>query len=412
MLREYRKSDSPKKLLKEVSDCSESGTLTQDQTVQAFRMLQRMNRTDLSFQIIDLWHHTLESTKEKADASAAVVFLRSCCRIKNMEMAEKIIESAGINLNSLPEIVDKNNEIILSTLLPEMIVGYLINDQPEKSLNVLRAFKEMDFGMNLELSKLLLKWGLKNVKDFGINREIIRILSQLKDGALDDNDSLQLVTSAFAHDISFLKGAVSMETLPTSTDGDKFAAEIAFIGRSNVGKSSLINMVLNKKGLAFTSKTPGKTSEFNYFEVQGKLGPKCQRRSFYFVDLPGVGYAEVSRKLREQWLGLLGTYVTGRANLRLVLHLVDSRHGLLDADKECLMLLENLPPTVQYAIVLTKADKKGGGMKDFVLDGIQDEISKRTPRHVPVLLTSSETREGGVGLWSLMLDAIAGDHFM
>lgn len=245
-----------------------------------------------------------------------------------------------------------------------------------------------------------------------------------------DHSHLQLISNTFMKSVDFVTGAVSMSTLPTQTDG---CNEAAFIGRSNVGKSSLINMVCNRKGLAYTSKTPGKTSEFNYFDARGRVGVKNDLHRFYLVDLPGVGYAEKSRDLRSSWTELLQSYVGKRQHLRVVFHLVDSRHGLLAADKECLDLLRSLPLHVEYVIVLTKVDKlKGSAMTRAkvkqpygALDGdhrrthgrssyhvdmvneIYRQVALRTDRVVQLVFTSSETRHGSSQLWSVLLDALA-----
>jgi GTP-binding protein len=245
-------------------------------------------------------------------------------------------------------------------------------------------------------------------------------------------------------DLDFVKGAVSMQTLPEASH-----PEIAFIGRSNVGKSSLINMFTNRKGLAFTSKTPGKTSEFNYFYSKGRVGKEQSSHEMYIVDLPGVGFADSSRvssNKRLRWLKLFNDYVTGRPTLKMLCHLVDSRHGLLDSDMDCLKIIPYLPPNVQYTIVLTKADKKDGGVKEGMLARIKrdmnrfvneayeakraeeasgvetdgdvrngalsvsndlDSESTIQTRVVPIVLTSAESREGGPALWSHIMEHVA-----
>jgi GTP-binding protein len=113
----------------------------------------------------------------------------------------------------------------------------------------------------------------------------------------------------------------------------------------------IINMIVNRKGLAFTSKTPGKTAEFNYFHAQGIISHYKLKHNFYLVDLPGVGYAQASRDLRTSWTDLLKNYVMNRNTLKVLFHLVDSRHGLLEADEECLSLLETLPNSITYIII-------------------------------------------------------------
>jgi GTP-binding protein len=255
-------------------------------------------------------------------------------------------------------------------------------------------------------------------------------LSSIMTNYIDtDHSHLQLVSNTFMKSVDFVTGAVSMGTLPAQTEG---CNEAAFIGRSNVGKSSLINMICNRKGLAYTSKTPGKTSEFNYFDARGRVGVDNELHRFYLVDLPGVGYAEKSRDLRSSWTDLLKSYVTNRQHLRAVFHLVDSRHGLLAADVECLELLRDLPPHVEYVIVLTKVDKLKGsaitrakvkqpsgvlgadnsrqGGSSYhadMVDEIYRQVGMRTDRVVQLVFTSSETRHGSSQLWSVLLDALA-----
>lgn len=166
-------------------------------------------------------------------------------------------------------------------------------------------------------------------------------------------------------------------------------------------------MLTNMKKLAFTSKTPGKTSEFNYFNAEGIEGADKVPHHFYLVDVPGVGYAEVNRVLRNTWLDLLQDYTSTRSTLRLVFHLVDSRHGLMKADEQCLSLINSLPDNVQYVIVLTKSDKRGGEGRKYIVQEVKDKLKEVTNIDVPVILTSSDTREGGTKLWSVMLDAFS-----
>ncbi len=178
-----------------------------------------------------------------------------------------------------------------------------------------------------------------------------------------------------------------------------------------MGKSSLINMISNRKGLAFTSKTPGKTSEFNYFDASGIVGVDKQPHSFYLVDLPGVGFARASRELRLSWTTLLSDYIQHRDTLRVVFHLVDSRHGLLDADEECLSLIPLLSPTTKYVIVLTKVDKQKNLEKlnnklESIIDRIYRAVAKMTSRVVPIILTSSDTRLGGTSVLCEIIEAV------
>ncbi|NUM52930.1 MAG: YihA family ribosome biogenesis GTP-binding protein [Candidatus Hydrogenedentes bacterium] len=140
---------------------------------------------------------------------------------------------------------------------------------------------------------------------------------------------------------SYVKSAMRPDQYPA--DG---RPEIAFVGRSNVGKSTMLNVLLNKKGLAKTSKTPGKTQTVNFFDVNGK---------YYFVDLPGYGFARVSKEMRQQWASVMTSYLKARRPLRLVVALMDSRHTPADQDLDLLDLLEDAE--VPSLIVATKSDK-------------------------------------------------------
>ena len=170
-------------------------------------------------------------------------------------------------------------------------------------------------------------------------------------------------------------------------------------------------MISNRKGLAFTSKTPGKTSEFNYFDAKGKIALNNEKHRFYLVDLPGVGYAEVDKDLKASWLALLRSYVTSRTTLKVLFHLVDSRHGLLPADEDCLSLLPSLPKNVQYVIIFTKVDKLRSGIRKDLLQSVHKAIKLKSGenvvKQVPIVYTSADSGLGGVKLWSVMLDALA-----
>ena len=175
--------------------------------------------------------------------------------------------------------------------------------------------------------------------------------------------------------VEFVLGAASLSQLP---DGNR--PEIAFAGRSNVGKSSLINAVLNRKNMARSSAEPGKTRELNYFDLgEGKL---------WLVDLPGFGYAKVSREQQAKWVQVTKRYLRGRANLRRVFLLVDSRRGLMDTDLETMAMLNTA--AVTYQIVLTKADKIKKSALEAETAKTQTILKKNPAAHPIVRVTSSE----------------------
>jgi GTP-binding protein len=182
----------------------------------------------------------------------------------------------------------------------------------------------------------------------------------------------------FAKAWDFVMSAPSVETLPPIG-----AAEIAFAGRSNVGKSSLINALTGRTHLARTSNTPGRTQELNFFTSGAGLS---------IVDMPGYGYAEAPKKLVDNWNKLIRAYLRGRVSLRRVYVLIDSRHGLKDNDKETLDLLDGT--AVSYQIVLTKVDKLKTGALEKVIADTAAKIARRPAAHPVIIATSSETGEG------------------
>ena len=182
----------------------------------------------------------------------------------------------------------------------------------------------------------------------------------------------------FAGPCDFMLGVVSLATLP-----EESVPEIAFAGRYNVGKSSLINALTRPKELAPASKPPGRTRELNYFNLGGVMR---------LVDLPGYGYARASRKDVEQWSALTRDFLRGRSVLRRVCVLVDARHGLKSSDEEVMDMLDQ--SAVNYQIVLTKADKiKPTGVR-FLTGKIAEQIKKRPAAHPDIMPTSAETGHG------------------
>jgi len=187
----------------------------------------------------------------------------------------------------------------------------------------------------------------------------------------------------FLGPVDFVKGVVALSGLP---DSDR--VEVAFAGRSNVGKSSLINALTGRNGLARTSNTPGRTQELNYF----RMGDDCGLPMF-LVDLPGYGYAKVERRRVNKWNQLIRDYLRGRSALRRVMMLIDSRHGLKDNDLEIADMLDEA--AVSYQIILTKLDKLKVAERSKIVDTVQAAVSRRVACH-PVVLASSA--EKGFGL--------------
>ena len=176
----------------------------------------------------------------------------------------------------------------------------------------------------------------------------------------------------------FMLSVARLEQLPADN-----LNEVAFAGRSNVGKSSLINALFNRKDVAKTSATPGRTQQLNYFCVQKKL---------YMVDLPGYGYAKAPTAEVKRWQEVLKTYLRGRANLRRVFLLVDSRTGFKKADEDILKLLDE--SAVPYQIVLTKTDKVSKTALESLIKETALKLKNHPAAHTKVLATSAEKKTG------------------
>jgi GTP-binding protein len=208
---------------------------------------------------------------------------------------------------------------------------------------------------------------------------------------LADAQIAERARKLFAGPIEFLKSAPGLQFLP-----DPRVPEIAFAGRSNVGKSSLLNALTNRKGLARTSNTPGRTQELNYFDV----GQPLQIR---LVDMPGYGFAEAPKDLVRRWKHLVNDYLRGRAVLKRTLVLVDSRHGLKPPDREMMEMLDS--SAVNYQLVLTKADKVKPTDLATTLEQTQAEARKHPAAHPVIFTTSSETGTGIAELRTAILEA-------
>jgi GTP-binding protein len=206
-----------------------------------------------------------------------------------------------------------------------------------------------------------------------------------------DEDLSERARKLFVGRIEFLKSAPQLQFLP-----DPDVPEIAFAGRSNVGKSSLLNALTNRKGLARTSNTPGRTQELNIFDV----GEPLQMR---LVDMPGYGFAEAPKDLVRKWRHLINDYLRGRAVLKRALVLVDSRHGLKDVDRDVMDMLD--AAAVSYHLVLTKADKVKRTELEKTLGATAAEAAKHPASHPTIFTTSSETGSGIAELRTAILDA-------
>jgi GTP-binding protein len=209
----------------------------------------------------------------------------------------------------------------------------------------------------------------------------------------EDADAEETARKLFSGPIAFLRSAPALAFLPDAT-----VPEVAFAGRSNVGKSSLLNALTNRSALARTSNTPGRTQELNFFDVGAPA-------LFRLVDMPGYGFAKAPKDVARKWRFLVNDYLRGRTALKRTLLLVDSRHGIKDVDREVMKMLDDA--AVSYHLVLTKADKVKASDLAAVQAGTAIEARAHPAAHPELVTTSSETRSGIAQLRRAVLEAIA-----
>jgi GTP-binding protein len=207
-----------------------------------------------------------------------------------------------------------------------------------------------------------------------------------------DPELIESARKTFAGPIAFLKSAPALEFLP-----DPDVPEVAFAGRSNVGKSSLLNALTGRKALARTSVTPGRTQELNFFDVGEPL-------AFRLVDMPGYGFAKAPKDIVKKWRFLVNDFLRGRQELKRALVLIDSRHGIKDVDRDILEMLDKA--AVSYRLVLTKADKIKASDLAEVTARTEEEARKRAAAHPDILVTSSDTGLGIPELRAAVMEAI------
>ncbi len=205
-------------------------------------------------------------------------------------------------------------------------------------------------------------------------------------------DTIEVARKLFAGPVNFLKSAPDLKFLP-----DAEVPEIAFAGRSNVGKSSLLNALTGRKAIARTSNTPGRTQELNFFDVGEPLVLRL-------VDMPGYGFAKAPKDVVRKWRFLVNDFLRGRAMLKRTLVLVDSRHGLKDVDREIMKMLDEA--AVSYRLVLTKADKIKPSELETLLAATAVEARTRPAAHPDVLVTSSEAGLGIAELRAAVIESL------
>jgi len=294
-------------------------------------------------------------------------------------------------------------------------------DEEKKKLSVMT---EMLRGLKDSLQKLPLSDINLIVRTLGRRRfvdEIFALLDNMRSlRVLPDDETLEFLANAMVATVSEETTARAMKDLP---DPDTSMPEIVFAGRSNVGKSSLVNCLVNRKALASTSSTPGHTTQFHFFSVNKD---RQDLPPFYLVDVPGLGYAEASEGIQDSWRSLLERYLTVRDSLGAVFHLVDSRHKITPTDEQLISIATRAAATrrknglapFQYAVILTKADKATEkALKESERDcrektkTLVEELKMSNNNKdgaVPIIVTSSFAKTGKDRVWQVLQSVI---HF-
>jgi GTP-binding protein len=220
----------------------------------------------------------------------------------------------------------------------------------------------------------------------------------MDDGRWTTDDGRQTImttsplTTFFAGDCTFKVGAVKMEDIPAGMT----LPEVAFVGRSNVGKSSLLNAVTGRNSLARTSSNPGHTRQLNFFSLRDKL---------MLVDLPGYGYARASKQEIAGWTGLIRRYLAGRPNLMRVFLLIDARHGVKSSDNDIMCLLDDA--AICYQVVLTKVDKASAKEVAEIIASIEHSMPKHAAMYPEVLATSAKDKQGILAVQEAMASFVS-----
>ncbi|CAN0249742.1 unnamed protein product [Ascophyllum nodosum] len=406
----------------------------------ALKSLARMGRLDLALRVNEMRQRYLDDDDlENHDRGTTAGLAVACLRAGDEASALEVFQSAVKPLPTLEssdsadedwamvEAEASAKEILKAEgeVLPELLSHYLDRLQKERSKEAAtglrktmdRALRQGEFAIAAVEERRTFPSSVTPPTEprplfVGAYNQLIRRLGKadrLADvfevldrittlGVESDQETLEFVTNASVKDVEFETRAVSMKSLPS---GKAALPEVVFVGRSNVGKSSLVNMLVNRKALAPTSAVPGFTQHFNYYAVN-----KGRRKSpsFFLVDVPGLGYARADDGRVDSWKSTLQRYLRVRESLRVVFHLVDVRTGLQNADMQLMSLMnqENQGRS-SYVMVLTKCDKASEAKRALVTDEVRRALEESGfPASSPVIATSAKSKEGRVELWSYL----------
>lgn len=400
----------------------------------AARAFIRAERADLALEALRLREGTVHAPEPDPALSAGV--LRACLRTRSDNKVRRdkrrnvaagvqvaldaLLRDAEAWLDSFADAdvdaeADAEAEVKAPTLAPapgpyatalaQVQVALLKHDELNNALRTLKLFGKYarrvgSIGVQLdEYNTLVRLYGKARRLD-----AVFAVMDAMRAASCEpDHETFEFLANSTVRSVDFVKGAVSMDTLP-----DPLAAEVAFCGRSNVGKSSLVNMLCNRRALAKVSGTPGKTQQFNYFIVNRESTEEPGAKAYYLVDLPGVGYAKVGKELRADWLEFMRRYFRHREQLRVVFHLVDGRHGALDDDIMLMRMLAEAQFDGVYVVILTKMDKLDKQkVKASVVNNVKVALCENGwPNKTPIVPTSAQTKLGRDQVWRYLQQAL------
>mmetsp|Transcript_23589 Transcript_23589/g.69018 ORF Transcript_23589/g.69018 Transcript_23589/m.69018 type:complete len:551 (-) Transcript_23589:35-1687(-) len=414
-LKALARNQSVNKILEVAASAHDRSLLTANMLYHVVAAEARLGRGDLAANALQLFsRRALGGFEDEEAALAAGKMIRVLCQNGFQPLALDLVASHG--LAQLPDsalalrgdsVFERDAEEFVQTpawegqrslMLSNLARGVVTLRKWDEAQDMLKVWQSDGQSVSTEQINGLLEACAK-LRHLPTLLAAVEAMAQT--GTSPDDRTFELISNAAVQSVDFVTGAVSMETLP-----DPICPEVAFIGRSNVGKSSLVNMICNRRALAYTSKTPGKTQQYNYFLVNGQSRWKPPG-TFYLVDLPGVGYAKVPQPVRQRWLDFMKQYFQERKTLRVVFHLVDSRHGPVAQDEEVMQVVSALPPGTSYVVVLTKADKRGKDYEEAA--GLVRKALERAGcrTSAPIVLTSSDSKFGRDQMWRYLRLAVS-----
>lgn len=375
----------------------------------AIRSLLKCNRTDLA---IALYRQRMQSriarpTSMPPDhllaASVIKAVLRDCKKRGQRAMhAQDVFDEVmgdckQIDFESLTDVSCSDSTRALFSILAAFIEE---KDQAKvyRVVSVLLHLSRLSANAAVPVEEY--NTAIRLLGKFRAIKCVMSILEMMKLCEVEkNNETFEFLANAAVRQVHFVTGAVSMATLP-----EPLNAEVAFVGRSNVGKSSLVNMICNRKALAYVSGRPGKTQQFNYFLVN----ERDKESQFYMVDLPGVGFAKVPQDVKAAWIKFMAQYFQYRTSLRLIFHLIDGRHGASADDEELMEQIAMTGRSPEYVVVLTKMDKMDKQrVKQSIIDKTRSSLVRNhCPPDTPIILTSANTKLGRDEMWRHLQDAL------